>query len=199
MSRQLSVRDLCDITGKGDKTIKAKLADLVPSPGPKGAKLYPSDQALALIYTSAGDLNTERAHLTKVQREIAEKKLDVLNGKLFSIDDIAKEVRKNYATIRAQFRSIPSSLAKPLSMVNDPAEIHTRLDSAINEVLAELSADTKYETQRLNQHVGPTEGSAGKLAAAGLEAVTTPEPSGVGGRSQTTESGEQLDTGPLED
>jgi phage terminase Nu1 subunit (DNA packaging protein) len=176
MSRQFSIRDLIDITKKSDKTIKKKLENVVPVPGPKGAKLYDSAIALNLIYNDVGDLSTERAKLTVLQQQLAELKIGELRGELVSITEVQKEVMREYAYVRAQMRSIPSKMAKPLSMVTDPNEIHARIKAAVDESLTELTADTKYEQPK------PTSTEINRSEEGGVSSDTDTESGGVGGQ-----------------
>jgi len=147
MSRLFSIRDLIDITRKSDKTIKKKLETLAPTPGPKGAKLYDSAQALALIYADVGDLSTERAKLTVLQQEKLEIEIAKIKGEVVAIEDVAKTVEKEYSFVRAHIRQLPSKLAKPLSMVTDPHEVHAAISEAVDECLTELTADATYAKQ----------------------------------------------------
>lgn len=141
MSRQFSVRELCDITRKSDKTIKKKLETLAPTPGPKGAKLYDSAQALNLIYADVGDLSTERAKLTVLQQQKAEIEIGKLRGELISFDDVLNLVGRQYSSVRAKLMAQPTALAKILANEIDPAKVKQTLEDWIVEALTELTAD----------------------------------------------------------
>lgn len=192
MSRMFSIRDLIDITGKGDKTIKKRLEAIVPTPGSKGAKLYDSREALNAIFAQVGDLSTERAKLTVLQQQLTEIKIGELRKELFPVRDISKILDKEYAYLRAQLRSLPSRLAKPLSMISDPNKVDQCLAEAIDECLTELNADAKFQ-------LGLYTSSSTDVSPNGSSADATSDSGGVGGQPQIPESGVEFHTGPLED
>lgn len=153
-ARLMSVSQLADITRKDRKTISKRLVDLAAEAGAKGAKLYDSAEALPLIYASDSTddiskaLQQEELGIERAKREKLEIEVGRLRGEMLPIDLVAKTVEREYNFIRSNFRSIPSKLAKPLSMITDPAEIHAALTAAVDEVLIELTSDKTYAKQR---------------------------------------------------
>jgi hypothetical protein len=141
MSRQLSIRDLIDLTRKSDKTIKKKLETLTPTPGPKGAKLYDSAIALSMLYSDVGDLSTERAKLTVLQQQKAEIEIARLRGELISFNDVLNLFGRQCSAVRARLLAQPTSMAKLLSMESDPAKVKALLEEWIVDALTELTTD----------------------------------------------------------
>lgn len=80
---ELSINELADLTGKDRRTITQRLEQLDYEDGPKGAHLYDSRRALALIYgpVSSGksldqaktEQALESAQLARVRREELQK------------------------------------------------------------------------------------------------------------------------------
>lgn len=73
---QLSINQLADLTGKDRRTITQRLADLHHVDGSKGAYLYESDEALAMIYQSANardELDKRRCEDIALNMEIKRK------------------------------------------------------------------------------------------------------------------------------
>jgi hypothetical protein len=150
-SRLLSINQLSELTGKDRRTIKTKLTGVQAEPGAKGAHLYDPRDALPALYAAESTKDTEKQLgqesllLERAKRQKLEIEVGRLRGELLPIDEIAKAVERQYSYVRAQIRSIPSKLAKPLSLMQDPYEIHARLSEAVDECLIELTADQNYE------------------------------------------------------
>lgn len=151
--RYLSINQLSQLTGKTRATVTKKLAGLKSQPGPKAALLYDAQEALPVLYAAEGNsggstekqLAEESLKLERAKREKLEIEVGRLRGELLPIEEIARTVERQYSYVRAQVRSIPSKLAKPLSLMQDPHEIHERLNEAVDEALIELTADKEYE------------------------------------------------------
>ncbi len=90
------------------------------------------------------DLNDERALLTRAKREAADMENDVRRGMLLEAEDIEKGLKAVYLNVRTKFMTIPAKLSSRLSqMGGDQAGIFDELQSAVNEILEELS---EYQT-----------------------------------------------------
>lgn len=157
--KTLSISRISELTGKDRRTVSKRLSGLMPISGHKGAKLYDSEQALKLVFLPdiENELKTKitveqapdhaggydgtvdenrikRAKAEKLELELSEKR-----GELVAVEDIVKEVRKEYNFVRTNLLSIPSKAARSLSIVDDPALIQEKLDFYINDVLKALT------------------------------------------------------------
>jgi hypothetical protein len=82
---------LAELTQKDRKTIRYLLANLKPEPGPRGAKLYPSNLALETIYLgSEGAITNAEAvrQLNIVKKEQIELQNQVTRGKYYERDAV---------------------------------------------------------------------------------------------------------------
>ena len=191
--RLLSISQLSEVTGKDRRTITKRLAGVEPHSTEGRAVIYSAPEAISLIMASdtvAGldkkllqaEVGLEIARQAKMEIEVGK-----LRGELVSVEDVAKAVEKEYSFVRAQFRSIPSKLAKPLSMVQEPNEVYKQLDEAINDCLAELTVDKKYEQSR--QHLESARSAAEAESTVDVSSVPPVEPGGMGGPVQVSEPG----------
>lgn len=143
-----SISELNLLTGLDRRRINRALADLKPTPGPKGAQLYESTEALPLLYLQPGendsfDLTAERARLAHHQANAAGLQERKLRGELIEIEECADIIGQDYANVRARLLAIPSRAAPELLGLCTTA-IRARLDDLVREVLEELSADETY-------------------------------------------------------
>jgi hypothetical protein len=186
---EMNINQLMELTGKSFRTIKSKItdADLKPTREDGKASYYETRQALEAIYGFATELAKENLLLERARRQKADIEVGQLLGKLVSIDEAAKEIEKEYTIVRAQLRTIPSKLAKPLSLVSDPHECFKRLSEVVDECLSELSADTKYENAR--QQLESVSDPLKAMPSEESEADTEIESGGVGRHVQVSEPG----------
>ena len=146
-----SINQLSELTQRDRRTITKKLSILEAKPGPANGKYYELKDALPLIFAPDGTAELDRRLLEsqyKYEDHRAEKmRLEVerLKGQLVYVEDVASVVQKEYTYVRSQLLSIPSKVAKSLSVESDPSQVKAILDDAINEVLSELKADVAYE------------------------------------------------------
>lgn len=150
--REMSVNQLSELTGKDRRTIKERLGSTKPVREDKRGQYFDTRAALNLIFSSAGSpkgiekqLALESLGLEKARREKIEIEVAKMRGDLVNIEDVAKVVERQYSIIRAQFRALPSKLAKLLSMISDPHEVFKIIQDEVNQVLTELTADKKYQ------------------------------------------------------
>lgn len=95
----------------------------------------PTDKQLALE-----SYRFEKARADKIELEVRERE-----GLLVPIRDVAKVVGNEYANVRTRLLSIPTRCAKDLSLESDPTAVRDRISEEVNEALAELTADEKFE------------------------------------------------------
>lgn len=146
----MNINQLMDFTGKSFRTIKRLLGPLKPVRSDGRADHYDTKEALKLLYpTHTSELAQESLMLERAKRQKLEIEVATLQGKLIPIEDVAKEVGREYEIVRAQFRSLPTKNAKLLAITTDPIEVQKILSETINESLNELSADAKFEEQQL--------------------------------------------------
>lgn len=191
--RYLSISQLSEVTGKDRRTVSKRLSGIEPHSLKGNAQLYDSARAVELICAAesvAGmdkqllkaELGVEVARQAKMEIEVGK-----LRGELVPLGDVAKAVEKEYSFVRAQFRSIPSKLAKPLSMISDPNEVHLRLHEAVDECLAELTADVKYD--ELNRKFESARSAADPVPEIDHDPGAEVDASGMGRQPEISESG----------
>ncbi len=188
----LSINQLSELTGKDRRTIKKYLEALAPAKTDNRADYYNSRDALALLYapdmTQGLDrkLQIEELRNQEHRNEKLKLEIDEMKGRLVPIEDVAKAVEKEYTFVRSKFRSIPTKLAKPISMILDPNEARIRLQEAVDECLTELTADTKYEQERLQFE---SAGSATEEESSDPNTTASVESGSVGGSVSVSEPG----------
>lgn len=151
MARLLSISEIANLTGRDRKDISRKLEPLSYEPGPKNSKLYDSVEALELLFEARSSNELQRqideAHLEVARRRAQKLAIEnkVKEGLLVHIEDIAAVVEREYAAVRAGFLALGNRLAKDLMSLQTPVAIKNRIDSEVNAVLGELSADKEIE------------------------------------------------------
>jgi hypothetical protein len=201
--RYLSLSQLSDITGKDRRTVAKRLAAVKPHSEKGRAILYDAPEAIEAIFLSDSVEGMDKK-LLRVELAVEEERLQKLRiengrslGELVAVDQVAKAVEKEYSFVRAQVRSIPSKMAKPLSMVTDPNEIYSRLTDAVDECLTELTMDTKYADAE--RQLDASREAVSKESQANIGTITTVESSGMGRHESFLESGSFEHSGSLED
>jgi hypothetical protein len=159
--RYLSISQLSEITGKDRRTISKRLAATQPHSVNGRAQLYDAAEAIQIIYVSDSvegmdkkllrtELAIEEERLTKLKLENGK-----ASGELVLLEEVAKVVEKEYSYVRANIRSLASRLAKPLAMIDDANIVFSRLAEAVDEVLAELTADQVYQAKAEDAKLEP--------------------------------------------
>jgi phage terminase Nu1 subunit (DNA packaging protein) len=178
-NQYVSINQLSILTGRDRATITKKLAVLeVRQVG--RAKMYDAQKALPVIYGLADEdpsqikerilkeeLRERTARADKLETEVAKTR-----GQLVAIEDVTKEVAKQFTRVRAAILSLPSRLAKPISMETDPNVVKDLLDSAVIETLEHLSAEDELviseddDDASLTTDVSPEQDPADDLTSA---------------------------------
>ena len=92
--------------------------------------MKPTVQAyLAYLRNNNGDLNQQRAELTKTKKELAKLELDERKGELHRTEDIEQALTTMLMNFRTKVMSMPAKLAKTLAGMSDNAEIYDLLKS----------------------------------------------------------------------
>lgn len=102
--------------------------------------MKPTVQAyLAYLRNNTGDLNQQRAELTKAKKELAELELGERKGNLHRTEDVEQALTTMLMNFRTKIMSIPAKLAKTVAGMSDSAEIYDLLKKETDEALDELS------------------------------------------------------------
>lgn len=144
--RKESLNGLAELTGFDRRTIKTRLADLESEPGPKGAMLYRTAEALPRLYDRDGsvyDTDKERARLLHHQANIAALDESVKAKQLLPADLVLSRWQDIAATVRARLLSIPSSLAAVCAEQPAP-EVERKAAALVRQALEELANDVEY-------------------------------------------------------
>jgi phage terminase Nu1 subunit (DNA packaging protein) len=164
--KRLSISQLALVTGKDRRTVSERVIAL-PFEMDGKAKMYSAPDAVQAILDGAGgapaeldlqikeeSLRLERGRADKVTLEVEQTR-----GELVAIEDVTKEVAKEYTRVRAALLSIPTRMAKPLSMETDPARVQEILHEAVVETLEHLSADVEDDEEKLDDELEGETGS----------------------------------------
>lgn len=121
--------------------------------------MKPTVQAyLAYLRNNTGDLNQQRAELTKTKKELAKLELDERKGDLHRTEDIERALTTMLMNFRTKVMSMPAKLAKTLAGMSDNAEIYDLLKKETDEALDELSDyDTAFAVQQEGADDGRTD------------------------------------------
>lgn len=121
--------------------------------------MKPTVQAyLAYLRNNMGDLNQQRAELTKTKKELAKLELDERKGDLHRTEDIEQALTTMLMNFRTKVMSMPAKLAKTLAGMSDNAEIYDLLKKETDEALDELSDyDTAFAVQQEGADDGRTD------------------------------------------
>jgi phage terminase Nu1 subunit (DNA packaging protein) len=149
---KLNIDQLVQLSRSSFRTVKARLADLAPIDTDGNSIFYDGHDALMILLNETQseelDLSAERAKLAKVQTARAELELAVRRNEYVTIDEVIEGVEREYTAIRQALLAIPKKLASDLVNISDPFTIQNEIDKEINNVLEELSADSKARTSQ---------------------------------------------------
>lgn len=102
--------------------------------------MKPTVQAyLAYLRNNTGDLNQQRAELTKAKKELAELELGERKGNLHRTEDVEQALTTMLMNFRTKIMSMPAKLAKTVAGMSESAEIYDLLKKETDEALDELS------------------------------------------------------------
>ena len=148
--RQLSMTQLEDLTGIDRRTVKKRLVKIEPIKGPRGALMYDTHVVLPILMSRSEDdpdeanralaeatLKYEEARADKMRMEA-----DRMAGTLVAVEDVGREVAKEYTYLRATLYGIPNKIDRALALEDDAAKCNHILRTQIDEALAHLQADT---------------------------------------------------------
>lgn len=115
---RVSINELGKLTGKDRATVRKRLEELESEPGPHGAQMYDSKQALEAIYLGGGgdyqSAAKEKArldHHRANREELLEKKM---RGDLVEFDAVVRAVSEMIAAAKAKFMAMPARVAQRL-------------------------------------------------------------------------------------
>ncbi len=148
--RYLTQSHLSELTGKDRATVRKRLEGLAPYTEHNKIKYFDAHVALPMILlpeNTAGidrqiqeeKLRYDTARADKMELEVAKRR-----GELIEVESVAKVIEQEYSAVRAALFAIPIKMAMVLAPLTQPTEIKRELEDSINEVLQELSAESKY-------------------------------------------------------
>jgi phage terminase Nu1 subunit (DNA packaging protein) len=150
----LSIRQIAELTGKDQGTIRRGLEGVRFTEGQRGAHLYESRDVLPLIYAGPGyqeqdlDLTKERARLARAQADVTEMQKAEMEGRLIDTGIAISQWQGLVANSRARLLSMPSKIAHLVVGVTH-GEAQGIIASAVEEALNELSETGEVEAARL--------------------------------------------------
>jgi hypothetical protein len=134
--KRVSQIELAEITQKDRKTIRYLLANLKPDPGPRGAKLYPSNLALETIYLgSEGAITNAEAvrQLNIAKKEEIDLQMSITRGERIPIADCTAAVNEVFQSLRGIIKaSLPIERAN--EVFDQMREVAVWLRQKANEV-----------------------------------------------------------------
>lgn len=146
---------MAEITGVDRRTIKSRLTEIDPVKKEGRASLYDTHKtlALALGMGSGTDSNIDKElKEAQLRRELAAAdKIEIDNartrGELISQEDATRIMGKELTYVRAAILSVPSKLAKPIAMEDDPNITHLMLQREVDEILNHIQADMNLQIE----------------------------------------------------
>lgn len=96
--------------------------------------------------TSAMDMEEARRRKTAAEAALAELDLSIRRGDYVLIEEVGSIVADEYATIRANFTSLPGDIAADLENLT-AVEIQEALAAKVSEILNGLSADDSFASE----------------------------------------------------
>ena len=159
----LSIAQLCEITGRGFRTVKKRLEKLEPEKTDGKTIYYNTKDALHLIFGHDDgegkrlDGQYELARLNKLRADHLELDLQVKRGELVNAKEFLQKYANLVATFRARCLSLSRRLVPEIRNADNEREAIVIFEKEMKEVLSELS---RYDGGT------DSEGSEGSGAAA---------------------------------
>jgi len=139
-----TVNGLATELGLDRRTVAKRLADVARSGERGGHPVWRMIDALPVLLEpgkgAPPDMEHDRARKMAAEADLAEMRRDVESGRLIELQVVADVVRGEYSTVRTRLGSLPGILAPRLD-TGRAIEFQPIIAEAINEILAELSAD----------------------------------------------------------
>lgn len=137
--RMLSINEISTLLGKGTKQVARDLAasGLEPTPGPKGAKLFPSDRAIrAIVCGTDGSLNAEqeRAKLHQEQRLAVQQKRLKEAHELLPMADLRRGIANSVTAICSALDGLPDRMAPVLAAESDQRRVLALLREEVDSM-----------------------------------------------------------------
>jgi phage terminase Nu1 subunit (DNA packaging protein) len=153
--RYLSMTQLSEITGVDRRTVKSRLAEVEPYKEEGSAILYDAREAIPKIMqfedktkdNTWKDLQKEQLRYEKARADKVQLENDTKRGELVRIEDVTRTVGKEYAYVRAAILTLPSKVAKSVSLEEDPAVCQSILKKEVDEILNHLQADNNLNIE----------------------------------------------------
>lgn len=100
-----------------------------------------------------------RAKKVTAEAEIKEIQLQKELGQVIDIELVGQAIEAEYGIIRTRFLGLPSKCALALANIDEPPKVQAFLESAINEILSELTVDQNYVELAAKTNRNPSENS----------------------------------------
>lgn len=165
---KLSINQLCQLTGRGFRTIKDRLSRIEPVDSDGKSLFYDPQTALPLIYDlgEEGDdpnpLNptVQQARLSKARADKTELEIQVMKGKLIPAERVEQVWGEMISAFRAKTLSIPTRAAQVIAGMTNKFEVETTLRSMVFESLKELADYAPDQYGSVDSVEGGEDGSA---------------------------------------
>lgn len=145
---EVSIAQICQLTGKGFRTVKKKLQGYPPSRVDGKTIYYIPKDVLPAIYAkedaTLDDEFSQKARLDGLRADKVEMELQLLRGQVVKIEDVAAIYQEQCQIIRENALSLPTKMATDLALTFEPEDVQEKLQKAINELLSILSTPEEY-------------------------------------------------------
>lgn len=186
--RQLTIRQLHEVTGKSERTVKKALAHLEPAREDSRARYYDPHLALPLIFGLEGgklDPGREKALLDQARRRKVDLELAVMEARLIDGETVSRSYEDECATVRARILAVASQVA-PLIHAATP-------EGNVGKYRDIVDKGNREALEALGRGLGLGKGTRRAPAAAGKNGQR------VGGRGKVAQSGNKRGTGEVAD
>lgn len=140
---EVSGSRLADLTGRGWRTVKARLeqAGVRPTRRERNADLFDSVAALAAIYgiPDGGDFESQRERLAAAQAEKYEAENALRRGELAPMPSVHATWTDHIAAARSRLLAMGTKLGPQLTNVGDASVIAAAIRAEVASALAELA------------------------------------------------------------
>jgi hypothetical protein len=157
--RYKNITHLSEITGLDRTTIRKRLDGIEPNHVKGRSPFFDCQHVLPILYqlgekmSIKQQLEEEQLRHERVKADKVTIDVERMRGEVVPIEDVCKAVSKEYSYVRAAILTLPSKIAKPISLEEDPAKCQMILKREVDEILAHLQVDTSQDFSSENEEV----------------------------------------------
>jgi phage terminase Nu1 subunit (DNA packaging protein) len=146
--RIISIQDLARFLMLTDRRIQQLNREEIIPKNSDGQYEWPEAAQAYIKYTQqktrgrpsvAGDYNTEKARLVKLQADKAELELEVMNNNLVQVDDVSSAWVSMLTDVKTKLLTIPAMISPVVAVEDNPGVVQDIIDQSLRDALRDLS------------------------------------------------------------